>query len=233
MSINAFTEDQLVEQPAIDMTVLAARGWTLFNLLPSCESDFRDQLLTVATRLGVPTVTRTGGNLCDTLLPTQSEAAKPNSLSKIHSVGEFPLHTDTAHWPTPCHYVMLACVSPGCASRPTMLLDTRQLNLNQRQTSLLQTTPLRIVNGRNSFFSTILSNSRPFVRFDPGCMTANTADGVEALIVFSRHNWPNYIQQVHWEPGYVLIIDNWRLLHGRGHATCLDLDRKLLRISIR
>lgn len=227
------TEDQLVEKPAIDGTMLETRGWVSFTLSSSCEPSIRERLFALAAELGTTSATRSGGSLCDTLLPTNADAAKPRSLSKLHAVGEFPLHNDTAHWLTPCRYVMLACVAPGSAGRPTLLLDTRRLPLSEHQTSLLQSTPLRVTNGRNSFFSTIHSNTRPFVRFDPGCMTATTPEGEEALAVLARHNWPDYIETVDWEAGTVLVMDNWRLLHGRGHADRPDSDRKLLRISIR
>jgi alpha-ketoglutarate-dependent taurine dioxygenase len=230
--MRAYAENQLVEQPAIDRAVLESRGWVSFTLPSPTQSDWREQLLTLVSGLGTPAATRSGGGLCDTLQPMEAEAAKPQSLSKVHAVGEFPLHIDTAHWLTPCRYVMLACVSPGSASRPTLLLDARLLPLNEHQSSLLHSTPLRVTNGRNSFFSSILSKARPFVRFDPGCMTATTTDGPKALAVLARHNWPDYIETVHWKTGTVLVMDNWRMLHGRGHADCPDSDRILLRISI-
>lgn len=230
---HAHVEDQFVKQPAIDWAELETRGWVSFTLPSSTESDLREQLLALANGLGTPAATRSGGNLCDTLLPTEADAARPRSLSKVHAVGEFPLHNDTAHWLTPCHYVMLACVSPGSGSRPTLLLDTRRLPLNGHQILLLRSTPLRVTNGRNSFFSTILSKARPFVRFDPGCMTATTTNGAKALAVLARQNWPDYIETVQWKTGTVLVMDNWRMLHGRGHADGPDSDRTLLRISIR
>ena len=233
MVVNADTNDQLVEQPAIDGAMLESHGWVWFTLPSSSESDLRKQMLALASGLGTPVATRSGGSLWDTLMPTEADAAKPRSLSKVHAVGEFPLHIDTAHWLTPCRYVMLACVSPGSASRPTLLMDARRLPLNEHQSSLLHSTPLRVTNGRNSFFSTILSKARPFVRFDPGCMTATTPDGAKTLAVLARQNWSDYIQTVLWKTGTVIVMDNWRVLHGRGHADCPDSDRILLRISIR
>jgi hypothetical protein len=229
---DGYSNNQLVEKLAIDTTALKSSGWTSFAVSMSEESDLRTQLLGLAGQLGMPVETRSGGNLCDTLMPMEAHTAKPRSLSKIHSAGEFPLHADTAHWLTPCRYVMLACVFPGRGNRPTLLLDTRRLSLSKYQISLLQNTPLRVKNGRNSFFSPILSKTRPFVRFDPGCMTATTPDGSAALEVFSGHNWLDFIETVNWKTGMVLVVDNWRLLHGRGHADCSDFDRKLFRISI-
>lgn len=233
MKAHAYTGNRLVAQPAIDVAVLESRGWVSFAMPSSTESDLREHLLALATGLGTPAATRSGGGLFDTLLPTEADASKPRSLSKIHAVGEFPLHIDTAHWLTPCRYVMLACVSPGSASRPTLLMDTRRLPLSEHQSSLLDSTPLRVTNGRNSFFTSILSKARPFVRFDPGCMTATTPDGAEALAVLARHNWPDYLETIQWNAGTVILMDNWRMLHGRGRADCPDSDRKLLRISIR
>jgi alpha-ketoglutarate-dependent taurine dioxygenase len=230
---HAYAKDQLVEQPIIDGAVLESRGWVSFSLPSFAESDLREQLLALSSGLGTPTATRSGGNLCDTLLPTAAAAAKPRSLSKSHAVGEFPLHMDTAHWLTPCRYVMLACVSPGSARRLSLLMDTRRLPLSEAQSSLLHSTPLRVTNGRNSFFSTILSKARPFVRFDPGCMTASLPEGVKTLSILEKKNWPDHIETVCWQAGTVVVIDNWRMLHGRGHTDCPDADRKLLRISIR
>lgn len=230
---HAYTKDQLVEQHTIDGAVLESRGWVSFTLPLSTESDLREQLLALAPVLGKPAATRSGDSLCDMLLPTEADAAKTQSLSKVYAVGEFPLHIDTAHWLTPCRYVMLACASPGSASRPTLLMDTRRLPLNDHQSSLLHSTPLRVTNGRNSFFSTILSKARPFVRFDPGCMTGTTPDGAKALAVLAKENWPDHIETVFWRAGMVVVINNWRMLHGRARADRPDGDRKLLRISIR
>lgn len=233
MSAQASTEAHPVEHSAICAATVESRGWILSRLPVSTELDLREQLLDLAIRLGTPVATRSGGGLCDALSPMQAAEARARSLSKIHEVGEFPFHNDTAHWHTPCRYLILACVSPGSASRPTFLMDTGRLPLNTQQYLLLHSTPLRVTNGRNSFFSTILAKGRPFVRFDRGCMTAVTSGGGEALAVLDRRNWLDYVEAVPWEAGKVLVMDNWRMLHGRGGADCPDADRRMLRISIR
>jgi hypothetical protein len=229
----ALAEAPPVEQLDLDETVLGSRGWQLFDFRSISASALTSVLLSLAGRLGVPTPTRVGGGPGDLLSPIKTEKAKPRSLSKLHEEGEFPLHIDTAHWPTPCRYLLIACFSPGSGGRPTYLLDTRRLSLREDQTKLLQSAPLRVTNGRYSFFTTILSRTRPFVRVDPGCMTPTSADGAAALAVLSRENWLSQIETVQWRAGMVLALDNWRTLHGRGRADRRDCDRKLLRISIR
>jgi hypothetical protein len=228
-----YSNEQPAESSSIDRTALEERGWVTVQTSEPCGPEFSERLLAIARELGTPTPTRSRGSLCEVLLPTQAGNAKPRSLSRLHGVGEFPLHTDTAHWVTPCRYVMLACVSPGGGSRATLLMDTQRLRLNEHQSSLLHSTPLRVTNGRNSFFSTILSKSRPFMRFDPGCMTATTIDGMETLELFSQYKWPDHVEHFQWAVGTVLVLDNWRMLHGRASANVPDEGRKLMRISIR
>ena len=227
------TLDHSVEQIEIDVATLQSRGWASCVITPTGESTLGQRVLALACLLGTPISTRSGGDLWDTLVPTEAQAAKPRSLSRIHSVGEFPLHIDTAHWLTPCRYVILACVSPGSGGRPTLLLDTQQCRLAERHVSFLHSTPLRVTNGRNSFFSTILSKARSFLRFDPGCMTATTPEGADALDIFSHQHWLDHIEEIQWEKDRIVVIDNWRLLHGRGRTDGVDSDRILLRLSIR
>ena len=227
------TDHEVLEQHMINWNILKTRGWMSFTLAGPCEADLREQLFALAAKFGEPTATRSSSDLCDSLIPTPAHAARSRSLSRLYSLGEFPLHNDTAHWPSPCRYVILACASVGNGSRPTFLLDTRTLPVTNRQDSLLHTAPLRVRNGRNSFFSTILSNSRPFVRFDPGCMTSIDSDSAEALATLLRPNWAAHVETVHWKTGMVLVIDNWRVLHGRGCGYSSNADRKLLRVLIR
>src|SRR4051812_18817367 len=71
---------------SIDRSALDDRGWMSFALTSSSESDLRVALFALANDLGIPTATRSGGVLCDMLLPIEAGAAKPRSLSKIHAV---------------------------------------------------------------------------------------------------------------------------------------------------
>ena len=137
--MNAYvcSEGQLVEQSAIDLARLNSRGWVSLNVPWSCESEFRERLYAIATGIGVPVATRPGSTFCDTLVPTKSANARARSLSKIYDVGEFPLHVDTAHWLTPCRYIVLACIEPGYGNPATLLMDTHQIQLNDSQMALL------------------------------------------------------------------------------------------------
>ena len=217
----------------IDRGLLEKDGRITVTLPATKELEIQKQMLELATQIGRPIATRSGGSVCDVLVPTDSRLARPRSLSNSYSFGAFPFHNDTAHWATPCHYVMLGCVSPGSSSRPTLLLDVRRVPLTNADVRLLRTTPFRVMNGRNSFFSTILSKSREFVRLDRGCMTSVTTAGDSALAILSAEKCSEFTGAISWEIGQVLLIDNWWTLHARASAERLDIDRKLLRISIK
>ena len=74
--LHAYTGVQFVERPTIDGTVLENRGWASFTLLSSTESVLREQLLGLAANLGTPVASRSGGNLSDTLMPTEAHGAR-------------------------------------------------------------------------------------------------------------------------------------------------------------
>jgi hypothetical protein len=231
--IKSFTNGQFAKQCGFDRGELEARGSTICNVQTDSDVELRDRVQALATQLGEPVATRTGGKLVKTLRPTTEDHANRPSLSRAYGLGEFPLHSDTAHWLTPCRYVVLACLTTGGGNRPTVLLDTRRLRLTSAQVALLYSAPIRITNGRKSFFSTILCSDGKYIRYDPGCMTPVMSDGVHAMEVFAKTLWPEFLQEVQWQPGKVAILDNWRVLHGRGTATCHDFERTLIRICIR
>ena len=216
----------------MDFNSLALRGWAEIHFSNSSESTLQREMLSMSRELGKPLPVRTGEDVFTILTPATAMVARPNSLSSRFSCGEFELHTDTAHWVTPCRYILLACVDPGGGGRPTLVLDTKRLPLTPSQLELLNTSPVRITNGRSSFFSTILSQGREFVRFDEGCMTGPTTNASAALQVLKKKNWLGQVEEFQWRPGVGLVIDNWRILHGRGLAVTEDPSRKLLRISL-
>lgn len=216
----------------LDFADMNSTGWVAFDLPWSDEATFNAQLLSFASQLGTPVPTRPGSGIFDILIPRRADVAHPNSLSKIYDVGEFPLHIDTAHWLNPCRYILMGCIAPGLTNRCTNLLDTKRVKLNDWQVDLLYRSPFRVRNGRRSFFSTILSKDRQFVRLDPGCMSPASDDGFKALNVYSESKQEDSIDRVKWKTGRVLLLDNWRVLHGRAAGHGLDPDRKQLRISI-
>lgn len=204
-------------------------GWCVFE----CDTQhLEDEALAIARTLGEPVASRRGGALVDRIVPQAADSSHPRSLTSQHGLGSFPLHIDTAHWLTPCHFIILACEAPGASDRPTELLDSRDLRLDPAERSVLETEPMRIINGRYSFYSTVLAPFRPFIRYDPGCMTATRQPGLEAISMLAKERWTDRILEVRWKAGDVLVVDNWRMMHGRGVGTNCGAERKLIRVAV-
>lgn len=205
-------------------------GWVTVNIPEFLDLD--KYLLKIAMTLGEPRRLRNSGEISQKLAPTLARNAHPNSLSSRHSFANFPMHIDTAHWPFPCRYVILGCSNVGSGERRTRLLDFRSLSISKSEKSLLYSTPFRVVNGSHSFYSSILSSQRDFIRYDPGCMVSASSSGTQVFEILSEERWNNQIEEVEWQIGTVLIINNWRVLHGRGFALKEDSDRLLHRVLV-
>jgi hypothetical protein len=211
---------------------VTAAGWMHADVAEVCD-DLELRVERIAKLLGEPIKGR-AGRLVDALAPMDKEKAKPSSLSVIHGLGAFPFHTDGAHLLQPPRFLVLICAAPGAAPEPTTLVRFQDLKLGPAERGSLEATPFLFRNGQRSFYSTIYTSTRPFIRFDEGCMVPTGPEGRRAMAAIADYargaNW----SAVHWRAGGVLIIDNWNVMHGRGSAGSeASVDRLILRSSVR
>lgn len=92
---------------------LRENGWSRIDGSLGNSQPLGTRMLEIASLLGTPVGARVKDVLVETLTPTGTDQARTRSLSRIYSTGSFPLHTDTAHWPTPCRYVVDRMCRPG------------------------------------------------------------------------------------------------------------------------
>lgn len=189
-----------------------------------------------ASALGQPVALRDGDRIVTALSPTRREQARRRSLSAIHGMGEFPLHTDGAHLPTTPRYIVLRCVSPGAAARETLLADTAALQLSAADWALLRRAVYVIDDGRSPrrlrSIAVRTGPSRHDIRFDDGCMRPAHPSFAEAGRRFRDALDRNDPIRLVWKEGDAVIIDNRRCLHGRGPSDTPDNDRILERVTV-
>jgi alpha-ketoglutarate-dependent taurine dioxygenase len=217
-----------------DTNALTARvqkdGWLKSTV--ETGDDLHAAAETIARMLGNPIQGRAGRTL-EPLIPTELTRANAKSLSVVHGLGSFRMHTDGAHLLQPPRFVVLVCASPGRDPAPTTLLRFRDLHVTEHERCLLEAAPFLVHNSRRSFYSTICSRSRPFIRFDEGCMVPQSEEAQASAWLIAHRIKDVGATAVHWNTGDVLIIDNWNVLHGRGlEATQASSDRKLFRVSV-
>ena len=212
------------------LRLLTENGWAKMNV----GSNNPDVLCTVLATLA-STLDASAGyepSRIDSITPRRRDSARRNSLSAYYGLDQLPLHCDTSHWPTPCRFVLLACVNPGGVGTPTLLLDTSAMTLSPAQRNMAASSVFLIRNGRQSFYSSILSSRRPYIRLDPGCMVPLDPDGVSVMSLYGYENNQRNIREINWTEGDILLIDNWRVLHGRQSCKSDQDERKLLRVIV-
>jgi alpha-ketoglutarate-dependent taurine dioxygenase len=59
-----------------------------------------------------------------------------------------------------------------------------------------------------------------------------TEASITAMGLYDYERQRDRVISYNWDGGDVLIIDNWRMLHGRGNETAGDFERRLLRAYV-
>lgn len=230
MQTNPASVVQLTDRDNLTDRVLRD-GW-FKSTVTKMGHDIHSAPESIARRLGNPVTGRTGRKI-EPLIPTEQARANAKSLSVVHGLGSFPIHTDGAHRLQPPRFVVLVCASPGRSPVPTTLVRFRDLQISASERAWLEATPFLVRNGRRSFYSTICSPSRMFIRFDAGCMMPQGSESEASVKLIAHRASEVGFTLVHWRTGDVLVIDNWNVLHGRGLGVSeASFDRKLLRVGV-
>jgi hypothetical protein len=109
------------------------------------------------------------------------------------------------------------------------LIRFAALGFSREEECVLNSGVFLVRNGRASWYATVMSEDRPFVRFDPGCMTSASSQGNEAVRMIEKRFAASRPVRIEWARGNVLIVDNWRILHGR-ESSDGDDEKVLLRV---
>jgi L-asparagine oxygenase len=205
-----------------------------YALLPSFLPDHEPAA--AATALGVPEQVE-GLRFVQELLPTTQSLTTPNTYSGNFGLGAFPLHTDLAHWARPPRYLMLRC-SRGDKDAHTQIVDGRSI-VDSIGSSLLArclSRPRRPMKGTFQLlpiWQTSSEQSEQLIRWDSIYLKpANEhAEKVFRLIedCLSR---VQPIETVLLNEGDTLLVDNWRLLHGRSTVQNPASPRRIHRVYL-
>ena len=165
MSYFGFTNSQQSE--------INKRGWSLLRMPGRvCQPCIENDLLGIARTIGTPTSTR-GRNLVDVLRPVGHGDARPRSLSALFGQHAQPWHVDLSHRAVPARYILLMCQSSGDAGATTDLINIDHF-LPRHCLADAFSEPFLVRSGKSSFYATLLTKNRSYLRFDPGCMQGVT-----------------------------------------------------------
>jgi len=161
------------------------------------------------------------------LLPNKLNSNYAITLSKIYGVNPFPYHTDGANNISPPKYIILENLSKVDTLTNTIICPF-DLKLLFKEKPSLKDELFIILNGRNSFYSTILTernNGLNFIRWNPLIMKSISN------IPFDINNIinDNLITKINWNVGKVVIVDNWRCVHARSKLDLISMKHRLIK----
>lgn len=169
------------------------------------------------------------GQMQTILRPRYSDEALTRSFSYRHGYGAFPLHTDTAFWPTPARYIILWSKAPN--STTTVVLPKQATDLLFSE-SLSEKAIFWLRTNTGTRYAKIrLEEPTVGYRFDPNNMRAANEHGkwlAERVLQVAASELTHIV----WTGRNALVIDNWRCLHGRGEVAPHDYNRTLVRLYV-
>lgn len=175
-----------------------------------------------------------GARVCAPLetLTTSTPGTKPlNTYGGNYALSRLPLHTDLAHWAVPPRYLILRCVV-GSPDVVTHVVHQREI-LRSIPVELIDRAILRPRRRLEGRMFLLRMRYAGIFRWDPLFLEP---DNVEAQLVRnhlaeeSSRFVPDEI--VMDQPGRVVLIDNWKVLHGRGAVPLSGASRRLERIYL-
>ncbi len=155
-----------------------------------------------------------------TLRPRTITEATPNTYSGQYGMNDFPLHTDLAHLPSPPRYFLLRCVV-GAEAVPTFLVDSALLISRVSAVSLARGLMVsrRPIEGKIRLLALRqrADNGEWLLRWDRTFIRPASEAGASAAakLTAALAKAPRQLVTLQ-TPGDTLIVDNWRMLHGRG-----------------
>lgn len=175
----------------------------------------------------------TGIGPVQTIRPRVQEPALTNQYSGTFGLGEFPLHTDLAHWALPPRYLLLRC-QVGADAVSTLVLPFAEVTGSSGiDWSRALVRPRRRQGGSSLLRICFLVNDRPAYRWDPLFLRPANATAHEAAEVLegeaTRAKAAHFVLE---REGDMLLLDNWQVLHGRSRVPDGSLGRVIERVYI-
>jgi L-asparagine oxygenase len=200
-----------------------------------CVIDAVDagDVLDFASALGRPQPDPRDGVLVKDIRPQPKNTANTNTLSSRYGMGAFPVHTEAAYLQKPPQFLLLYCIEPGRGERTTVLLDGAAIA--SRLPDVRRPGTWVVKAGRRPFLCDVFwrrAQNQVGIRYDRECLfPRGPAALVEEQLIRSFIDTSTPVT-IEWARGQLLIIDNHRMLHGRGGSNNDDRDRWLKRVLV-
>ncbi len=186
-------------------------------------------ILTVANQLG--TIDEIQG-LSDVqrLSPRTKEEFPKNTYSGNYGMDEFPLHTDLAHWHHPPRYFLLRCVVPDSEVCTSILHFKKALKgLSQITKARAVFRPRRKLENKMFFLRLIQDEIH---RWDQLYLTPENREAEDVSAYLRALGEAKCDKIFLTKPAQSLLVDNWKVLHGRSTIETPTRSRLIERVYL-
>lgn len=174
------------------------------------------------------------GNV-QTLIPKKRSKSLRNQYSGVYGLSEFPIHTDLAHWEVPPRYILLRCVKGN--PRVYTRIVNYKIIANIVGRDILRQALVVPRRKHHRHIVTVLPvefriNCEIGIRWDFLFLNPVNMYAKQLSDELSRAKNHIGINVSLSDPGDTLIIDNWKVLHGRSSVPSDALSRKIERVYL-
>ncbi len=208
-------DDQMIDR-------LKTTGWVELN---NVKSD--DDIILISQGIG-KIVPHSNGHSIFRLRPNDGRSATKGSYSNKYGFGSFPLHTDTAFWTIPVRYILF--FSNDISTCPTLIVSADKI-MAKVDRKHVERAIFRIKTPQKQFYSSLIfrENDADGIKYDSTCMFPANQSAKTFVETLSKTKLETY--SINWSGHKAVIIDNWKIFHGRGGASSTEF-RELSRIYI-
>jgi hypothetical protein len=155
------------------------------------------------------------------LIPKDKNEVEHFSLSSAYGLKEFPLHTDGAEYKTPPRFLVLRALSNSptgtCIADANSICDSNICNSKWS------------VKTKDGIVKTKLYEKHPkynieFIRFNRLSMKCDEGEKLDVYKAIDNLT----VSSILWTKNKTIIIDNWRVLHGRQTIIEEDYEKRIL-----
>jgi alpha-ketoglutarate-dependent taurine dioxygenase len=171
------------------------------------------------------------------LTPRTREQSTKHRYSGTFGLSDFPLHTDLAHWAIPPRYLALRCLV-GSASVVSRLLPfssvIQQVGDSTVRLALVAPRSLSKRGARCLLRIPIELGNAVGFRWDPLFLLPYNEEARIIAREFGNLSWQysQVFEVALIERGDLLVLDNWRVLHGRSRISDDSLGRTIERVYL-
>lgn len=190
-----------------------------------------EELVALAKSLGSIKLNQNGGSVSK-LRPRKGRNALKGTFSQVYGFSPFPMHTDTAFLGVPVRYLVFGMIgSSSCATTYVHFEEIcRASGMNLMGVAKRAVYLSDTFEERKYIGAAFTHDGKEGIRFDANVMRPINANARKYHESMSHILESMPVHKVAWSGSRAVIIDNWKILHGRDEAA--DEEREILRIYV-